>query len=401
MPLLPTLVKPGLRDILLISLFSSLCMGLLIPVTPLFFDFVGMSPSMIGFAFAVMFVAVAIGEFFAGWFGDRIGMKRPILWGLIISAVSIFAFTLSHNFVILFVLSFFRGLGSVAVFPLARLYVGVSFPDSKKASYMGLLGITFVMGRTIGPLGGGIAGDLLGYDFVFQLTAAGYLIVAIFTFLFFKDLRNAEMSGDQVGTDNRAENYQDKKFWDHYGPVLAQGLVAALFFLAVGVSFAFVPLFANEVLGLDSGDVGIFYTVSGIACMILIFPAGWFSDKVGRLSVMAIGFAVSAISMIGIAISFNLLVLLVSAVFLGASYAIFNPSSSARISDISSLSRHGTIMGLYGVMEDLGVIFGPLVGGLIWEAVSPQATFWFVAAICIPGVIANYCLRYFSVSSSK
>jgi MFS family permease len=396
-----TLTKSGLRDILLISLFSSLCMGLLMPITPLYFDLVGMSPSMIGFAFTVMFVAVAIGEFFAGWFGDRIGMKKPILWGLLISGVSIFAFTLSQNFVILFVLSFFRGLGSVVVFPLARLYVGVSFPYEKKASYMGLLGITFVMGRTIGPLVGGLSGDFWGYDFVFQLTAIGYLIVAIFTFLFFKDFRNTETSVSDVDTDDRAENHQDKRLWDHYWPVLAQGLVAALFFLAVGVSFAFVPLFANEVLGLGSGDVGIFYTVSGIASMILIFPAGWLSDKVGRLSVMAVGFVVSAIAMIGIAISFNLLILLLSSVFLGASYAIFNPSSTARISDISSSSRHGTVMGFYGVMEDLGVIFGPLLGGLIWEAVSPQATFLFVAAICIPGIMANYCLKYSSTSNSK
>ena len=45
-------------------------------------------------------------------------------------------------------------------------------------------------------------------------------------------------------------------------------------------------------------------------------------------------------------------------------------------------------MGIYGGCEDIGVVLGSAVGGLLWDRVSPQAAFLYMgAAPCVLAAI--------------
>lgn len=38
-------------------------------------------------------------------------------------------------------------------------------------------------------------------------------------------------------------------------------------------------------------------------------------------------------------------------------------------------------MGVYGVAEDVGILIGPLLGGILWDRIGPAATFAMFAAV--------------------
>jgi predicted MFS family arabinose efflux permease len=45
------------------------------------------------------------------------------------------------------------------------------------------------------------------------------------------------------------------------------------------------------------------------------------------------------------------------------------------VQDVTAKRMYGTVVGIYGSCEDLGIIMGPLVYGLVWSAIGPVYIF--------------------------
>jgi len=74
--------------------------------------------------------------------------------------------------------------------------------------------------------------------------------------------------------------------------------------------------------------------------------------------------------------------------------ALYRPAILSHISDITPPSEQGKVMGLYGTLEDIGVIIGPMLGGYVWDNIGPDETFFlsmgvliFASMICTRGII--------------
>jgi MFS family permease len=67
------------------------------------------------------------------------------------------------------------------------------------------------------------------------------------------------------------------------------------------------------------------------------------------------------------------------AIALALGAALYNPSLSALVSRLTPSESHGEALGTYQSMGALGRILGPILGGFLYIAFSPSATY-FVAA---------------------
>jgi predicted MFS family arabinose efflux permease len=47
----------------------------------------------------------------------------------------------------------------------------------------------------------------------------------------------------------------------------------------------------------------------------------------------------------------------------------------AIVPDVTPKRMYGTVVGIYGSCEDLGIMLGPLVYGLVWSAIGPVYIF--------------------------
>jgi predicted MFS family arabinose efflux permease len=63
------------------------------------------------------------------------------------------------------------------------------------------------------------------------------------------------------------------------------------------------------------------------------------------------------------------------AVVMAAANAMANPARQALVADVAPAGRQGLTMGLYGVSEDVGILVGPLVGGVLWDRAGPSIAF--------------------------
>ena len=123
-------------------------------------------------------------------------------------------------------------------------------------------------------------------------------------------------------------------------------------------------------------EVGILFTIMGVSTMVLGIPMGMLADRKGKKTFMILGLLVSAATMAGIAFteSFHWLIVFVITSSLGLT--MFSPAALGLISDSVPLQRQSTAMGIYGgICENTGIIAGAALGGFIWSAWGPQATF--------------------------
>ena len=110
--------------------------------------------------------------------------------------------------------------------------------------------------------------------------------------------------------------------------------------------------------------------------MVLGLPMGMLADRIGKKRSMIIGLLLSATALAGIAFGKSFSWLIVFVIIRSMGFSIFSPAALGLLSDSVPLQKQSTVMGVYGgVCENTGIVAGSALGGFVWSALSPQATF--------------------------
>jgi len=107
----------------------------------------------------------------------------------------------------------------------------------------------------------------------------------------------------------------------------------------------------------------------------------------GKQIFIPIGMAIVAVSMVTVVFSRSYPMLLLSVFLYAIGAGMYFPSVSAILADNVPVSWVGTAMGIYGLLEDVGWMIGPAVGGLLlnyWDIRSPFVLSALVALLAIP-----------------
>jgi MFS family permease len=171
----------------------------------------------------------------------------------------------------------------------------------------------------------------------------------------------------------------------------SRGLVAALssgfalWWLMGGFRFSLVPLYAQERLGLDTAAIGLGITASALTNLLVVWPAGWAADRLGRHAVGVpafVGLAVAAAALL-LADGFTGYVL-ANALF-GAVFGAAAVVPGSLLADAIPRERAGEASGLNYVASDLGGVLGPIGVGMLLDAAGYGAAVGLAAA---PAVLA-------------
>ncbi|MFM1814746.1 MAG: hypothetical protein RLZ98_1441 [Pseudomonadota bacterium] len=141
-----------------------------------------------------------------------------------------------------------------------------------------------------------------------------------------------------------------------------------------------LPQFATALAG-DPAVAGFAVSVFGFARLISNWPAGAFSEKVGRQPMLVAGPVIMAISGLVAALSTTFTMLLISRLLLGVGSAISMTVAMAAIADLSTAENRGRAMALVQGGALAGWALGPAVGGLAASLGGYAAPFWLQAAM--------------------
>ncbi|MGI8393417.1 MFS transporter [Leucobacter sp. W1038] len=329
-----------------------------IPQYALEFGVSNLAASAIVSAFALMRLVSAP---LAGWLVSRFGERRTYTVGLLIVAVSTGACALAMTYPQLLLLRGAGGIGS-AMFTVAAtaLLVKVSPPDAR-GRVASLNAAGFLSGMLLGPVFGAlVAGFGLRAPFIFY-----FLTLVLAAIVVWSALRRSALASPGGGDGASRESMGLREAWkiSQYRVLLSSVLIFG--WTSFGVRISIVPLFVALSFQGAPSDAAWVLAAYAAGNALLIFPAGRWTDTVGRKPMLVTGLAVLAISYLVFPASPALWAALACMFVAGMGSALVNPGQQAALADILGQRSGGKVVAAYSMMADLGGVLGPLAVGAI------------------------------------
>ena len=164
-----------------------------------------------------------------------------------------------------------------------------------------------------------------------------------------------------------------------------------VFIFALGNSSNQFLLLRASNLGFDNATVILMYLVYNIVYALIAWPAGRLSDRVGRKALLVVGYVTYGIVYFGFAIASPLQLWGLFATY-GIYVAMTDGVEKALVSDIAPTDLRATLIGLHATFTGIGLLPASLLAGVLWNAVGPQATFYFGGGMGALAAVALWLL---------
>ena len=353
--------------------------GLLTPVLPLYARSLGFSIEGWGLLVTVYAASTFIFEWMWGALSDRVDRRAFIAAGLLSGAGLIYLYTLEAFTPLLYALQFVRGATFIMVGPAVKALVS-DLNSGGIGLSMGLYSSVRRLGGVIGPIVGTLIAEVWSYESALHVYAAVYLVGALMTVAIPK-AEPPSVEGKDSGI------MEDARALFGIRQILILFAVPVIIYMAGTVIGSYLPIYAQEIVGMSTVGVGALLSVGNVAGLLTTPLFGWLSDRHGKPSVVLACFLLSTAAMFGISLAGSTLQLTLSLVFFTMCFSPLTPLLLAMLADTTPGGLLGTSMGIYSTFENLGIVLTPPIYSLIWTSYAPNAIFVFGALTQVLGVI--------------
>jgi predicted MFS family arabinose efflux permease len=169
-------------------------------------------------------------------------------------------------------------------------------------------------------------------------------------------------------TDTIAETPRPRRLGRSPAFVLALAGVVALMVGASAPS-PFYPVLQAQ-LGFSAGTLTTIFGVYALTLLATLLVTGSLSDHIGRRPVLAVGFVVLAVSMVGFWHADGVATLMASRAVQGVAAGLLMSTMSAAVVDLEPATRPGLAATLNSVTPLFGLAAGALVAGAVLDSTS-------------------------------
>ena len=353
-------------------------------LSPLFVTQVlGASTLVIGLLEAFIEAITLLTRIFSGILSDFIHKRKMIIAiGYLFALASRPLLSLATNVSGVFLGRAFDRIGNGLDAPARDALVGDLAPPPVKGACYGLRESLARAGSFFGSL---IAIGLLwhtqnNYSFIFLLVSIPIFLALIVLLLFVKD-----------PVSEKFQHRKSKKklvFKDILAETLALPLSFWLILLLSGLfmtsnfSGAFLILRAEQA-GFDIHLIPLVMVIQNLGTTATAYPVGYFSDRVGRRSMMGLGIFLTVISNLFLAESVSVFMVLAGVLTWGAQMGITSSILAAFLADSSPEDVRGTAFGLFHLVNGVALIIANTLAGWVWSVVGPTHMFYTSAVIAV------------------
>jgi len=171
--------------LLFLSFIYTMTESFVITMEPLFYgpNGLNLSPTLGGLIFAMFFLPGILLSQPSGWLGDKFGKKLILIIGMVISGISLIAFSATINIKIILISAFFTAAGTTLMYPNVKGLIGDILYKHKKGEFIGSVSVFSDLGYIIGPILGGLIAQFFGVRKIFLIAGIIFIlsiIVALF-----------------------------------------------------------------------------------------------------------------------------------------------------------------------------------------------------------------------------
>ncbi|MFD4930309.1 MFS transporter [Peribacillus butanolivorans] len=370
--------------ILLSNIFIPfLGIGLIIPVIPSFMNIMHLSGKTMGYLVAVFAMAQLLMSPLAGRWVDHYGRKKIIIIGLFLFGVSELIFGLGTNVSVLYISRILGGISAAFIMPGVTAYVADITSVQERPKAMGYLSAAISTGFIIGPGIGGFIAEY-GVRMPFFFAAAIAFLACISSIFILKEPLTKEQLAEISANTKQTNFLSDLK--RSLNPLYYIAFII-VFVLAFGLSAyeTVFSLFSDHKFGFTPKDIAAIITISSIfGVVVQVFMFGRMVDILGEKKLIQLCLITGAIFAVASTMISSYLAVLAVTCFIFLAFDLLRPALTTFLSKAAG-KEQGFVAGMNSTYTSLGNIFGPAMGGILFD-VNIHYPYLFAAVIMVIGL---------------
>ncbi len=365
-------LDPNVRSLGLVSFLADLSSEIAYPLFPLFVTGVlGAPVAVLGLIEGIAEATASLTKYPFGQAADATGRRRPfVLAGYGLGGLGKLVIALAAGWPAALAGRFTDRLGKGMRTAARDDLIAANTRPGQQGLAFGLHRSMDTLGAVLGPLvalalvQGGVS-----LRWIFAIAVVPGLLSVVAILLFVRERREPPRRGAF-------------RLSLPASPAFRWLLAGSLVFAAGNSSDMFILLKAKEI-GLGTAVVILLYVLYNVVYAGASLPLGGLSDRVGQYPVVLVGYALFAAVYLGFAGAGSGLTLAALFAAYGLYIAATEGTSKALVGRAIPSGERASALGLYYTATGLAGFVASTVGGLLWSAFGPWATFTYGAAAAL------------------
>jgi len=144
-----------------------------------------------------------------------------------------------------------------------------------------------------------------------------------------------------------------------------------------------LPLYADSQLGFTPTQIGLLFSIMGIFISLMILPAGFIIDKVGRKWAAVPSTGIPALVFLFIPFSDTFIQLAILVAFMGVANGLSLGSLATSTYDVVPASARGRLQAARRTIAEIGAVCAALLGGFLADTFNPGVPFLVYAPLLV------------------
>lgn len=337
-----------------------------------------LSEYLVGIGISISVAGVIVGMFsitslvcrpFCGLLADRFYNVKLICISCVLQAVGLLGFTVAQDTLPLFLFRILNGVGFAISATVTVSYATTFIPENRTGEGLGYFGLAIVFSSAVAPGVGIFLRDQVGMRLTF-LIAGGMLVVALALMLLFH-LPETQPIRTPLGAIRLGDVF--------YPPSLPYTVLGACFSFMNGIISAYIVLFSGA---LDIGGISAYFTVYAVLLFVIRPALGKLMDRKGIAFTVIPGIGLTALSLVILAASQSVGMVMLSAVIRALGQGAAHPSLQAECIRTAGKEHRGIATSTYSLGGDIGQGVGPMIGGVLLERFAGLPGYRLLFLIC-------------------
>ncbi|GGD70530.1 MFS transporter [Paenibacillus nasutitermitis] len=383
------LTSPFVVQLLIIMYLVEFVKGaLLVSILPVYMGTVlGLSVYAVGWALALQYIGDNAFRSPLGWIIDRIGYRYVMLFGVMLTFISVAIISFSSGHVAWIILAcLLLGVGTSPLWPCVITGATAVSGNEASGTIMSVVYMAWLVGVGSGPI---VINFFISHSFnpAFKLLLGMMCLVVVVALFLPGRRRSHELEGralpeaaahtrekDSLSLTEKTKRYFAKVASSLHASKL---LYPAMFMqnFALGLLTPILTLYARTVLHLSPEEYSLYLIAGGAVTVLGLIPVGKWVDRFGTRWFLHVGFIIAAVALPTLGYTRDLPLVLVIVAFVGLGYALIIPAWNTLIAQAIPKSERGAVWGFFLTIEGMGMVFGSIMSGKLWDNLGPHSPF--------------------------